>query len=140
MKPFANIENVRNWHNTCDLYKTYAQMCTRTMWIKLKNTHKELAEWMKQWLSNEDINWCCKICHEDIINHGSVHYITTDHIFINVYDLDKIFYDMRQPRLHIRCPKCLTLLDDGNIDSLIRIKKTSIYFNEMNHPLNFQQD
>lgn len=135
--PFANHENVMSWHNTHDIYKTYARMCTPTMWKKIKETHKGLAAWMKQWLSNENIHWCCKSCHGDIIQHGTVHYITTDHIYVNVYDFDKIYYDMTQPRLRIRCPECRALLDDSNIDSLIKIKRTSIYFNEVNHPLNY---
>lgn len=137
IKPFANIDNIRNWHNTLDFFKIYAQMCTPTMLKKLSKTHKDCAAWMKQFLPNGDLYWCCKFCHEEIIQHSSVHCVTNHHIYVNVYNFDKTSYNMTQEQLRIKCSDCRLLLDDGNDgNSLVKIKRTAIYFNENKNPLN----
>lgn len=137
IKPFANNDNIRNWRNTVDLFKIYAQMCTPTMLMKLSETYKECAAWMKQWLPNGDLYWCCKFCHEEIIQHKLVHYVTNNHIYVIVYNFDKIFYNLsQQKQLRIMCSDCQRFLDDGNFDVFIKINRAAIYFNENTSPLN----
>lgn len=107
------------------------------MWLKLNEKHTKFAEIIKKWLSNSDLYWCCIYCDEKIIQHKSVNCVTVEHIYVNPYILDKVFYDFRAKILRIRCPDCRSLLDDGNVNSLMKLNKNSVYFNETTTPIDF---
>lgn len=113
IRPYANNNTIRMWHNTSDFFKIYAKMCTPMMWLKLNEKHTKFAEIIKKWLPNSDLYWCCIYCDEKIIQHKSVNCVTVEHIYVNPYILDKVFYDFRAKILRIRCPDCRSLLDDG---------------------------